>query len=120
MTTTNATGQQVSIFDKDGNCSAVAGEDQGQLASQYCGMYHTFRDTIFVENGYQVHMRTRYDRYIGEYVLHCHILDHEDGGMMLNIAIVPDLSAVGGGLGMVMKHNASATPSMTMPMPMKH
>jgi FtsP/CotA-like multicopper oxidase with cupredoxin domain len=118
VTTPNASGLQVSIFDKDGNCNAVAGEDQGQLASQYCGMYHTFRDTIFVENNYQVHIRTRYDRYIGEYVLHCHILDHEDGGMMLNIAIVPDLSAVGGGLGMVMKHNASATPSMTMPMPM--
>src|SRR6266436_9023817 len=76
-------------------------------------MYHTFRDTIFVENNYQVHIRTRYDRYIGEYVLHCHILDHEDSGMMLNIAIVPDLSAAGGGLGMVMKHAASATPSMT-------
>jgi FtsP/CotA-like multicopper oxidase with cupredoxin domain len=122
VTTANASGLQVSIFDKDGNCNAVAAGDTGQLASQYCGMYHTFRDTIFVENNYQIHTRTRYDRYIGEYVLHCHILDHEDGGMMLNIAIVPDLSAAGGGLGMVMKHNASATPSMTMPMqmPMKH
>ena len=89
------------------------------MANQYCGMWHTFRDTILSRTISGL-TRTRYDRYIGEYVLHCHILDHEDGGMMLNIAIVPDLSAVGGGLGMVMKHNASATPSMTMPMPMKH
>lgn len=35
--------------------------------------------------------RTRYQRYIGEYVLHCHILDHEDRGMMQNVKIVlPD------------------------------
>ena len=38
--------------------------------------------------------------YIGEYVMHCHILDHEDSGMMANILIVPDGSAPGGGLGM--------------------
>jgi FtsP/CotA-like multicopper oxidase with cupredoxin domain len=25
---------------------------------------------------------------IGEFVLHCHILDHEDQGMMQNISIV--------------------------------
>ena len=38
--------------------------------------------------GYTVTVRTRYQRYIGEFVLHCHILDHEDQGMMQNVAIV--------------------------------
>jgi hypothetical protein len=39
----------------------------------------------------------------------CHILDHEDAGMMANIAIVPDLNSPGGGLGMSsMNHAASA------------
>jgi FtsP/CotA-like multicopper oxidase with cupredoxin domain len=118
VTTSNAQGQQESIFDKDGNCNALAGDQKQQLASQYCGMYHTFRDTLFVENNFQVYIKTTYDRYIGEYVIHCHILDHEDSGMMLNIAIVPDLSAPGGGLGMQMKHGAAAT--TPMPMPMKH
>lgn len=33
-------------------------------------------------------IRTRYSRYIGQYVLHCHILDHEDQGMMQNVQIV--------------------------------
>jgi hypothetical protein len=103
----------------------VSGDSQ-QLANQYCGMRHTFRDTIFVENNFQVHIRTRYDRYIGEYVLHCHILDHEDAGMMLNVAIVPDVNQPGGGLGMKMRHRAPATPVSdtsshqmqgTMPMP---
>ena len=38
-------------------------------------------------------------------MIHCHILDHEDGGMMANIEIVPDATAPGGGLGMPgMKH----------------
>lgn len=68
-------------------------------------MWHTFRDTVFVQNGYQVFIRTRYDRYIGEFVIHCHILDHEDGGMMSNIQIVPNINAPGNGLGMAgMKH----------------
>jgi multicopper oxidase len=34
---------------------------------------------------YTIVVRTRYERYIGEYVLHCHILDHEDQGMMQNV-----------------------------------
>lgn len=37
---------------------------------------------------YTIVVRTRYQRYIGEFVLHCHILDHEDQGMMQNVSIV--------------------------------
>jgi FtsP/CotA-like multicopper oxidase with cupredoxin domain len=123
VTTTLQNGQQQSIFDKDGNCMpGIVSGDQQQLANQYCGMFHTFRDTIFVENNYQVHIRTRYDRYIGEYVLHCHILDHEDAGMMLNISIVPDINQPRGGIGMVMRHNATSAsnaPAHQMPRPMQ-
>ena len=90
-------GVQVSIFDKDGHCKKL---DPDGLTNQYCSLYHTFRDTVFVENNYQVRARTYYDRYIGEFVIHCHILDHEDAGMMLNIQIVPDVNAPGGGMGM--------------------
>ncbi|MBL8300066.1 MAG: multicopper oxidase domain-containing protein [Rhodanobacteraceae bacterium] len=51
----------------------------------------TWRDTLFVKGGYSLYVRTRYQRYIGEYVLHCHILDHEDQGMMQNVRVVlPD------------------------------
>ncbi len=98
-------GTQQSIYDSSGHCKPDLVPDTQGLGNQYCNMYHTFRDTIFVENSYQVHIRTYYDRYIGEFVIHCHILDHEDGGMMQNIEIVPDLSAPGGGVGMAgMKH----------------
>ncbi len=106
VTTQGPDGMPVSIFDANGNCKAsmITPDKQG-LVNEYCGMYHVFRDTIFVENNYRVQIRTHYERYIGEYVIHCHILDHEDAGMMLNIQIVPDLSAPGHGLGMAgMKH----------------
>jgi FtsP/CotA-like multicopper oxidase with cupredoxin domain len=105
VTTTLSDGSTVSIYTKDGKCRTDLPKDTQGLDNQYCGMWHTFRDTIFVENNYQVHIRTNYDRYIGEFVIHCHILDHEDGGMMMNIEIVPDIKAAGGGIGMGdMKH----------------
>ena len=97
---TLADGTQESIFQADGHCKPSILTEKPGLAKQYCGMWHTYRDTIFVEDGYQVFTRTYYDRYIGEFVIHCHILDHEDAGMMLNIEIVPDLTAPNGGIGM--------------------
>ena len=61
--TTNANGQQISIYNPDGTCKPdIVYADKQQLANQYCGMWHTFRDTIFVENNYQIRVRTRYDR----------------------------------------------------------
>ena len=56
---------------------------------QYPGLKGVWRDTIFVKEGYKVFVRTRYERYIGNFVQHCHILEHEDKGMMENISIVP-------------------------------
>ena len=55
---------------------------------QYPGLKGLWKDTLWVKAGYTVTMRTRYKRYIGEFVLHCHILDHEDEGMMQNVAVV--------------------------------
>ncbi len=58
---------------------------------QYAGMLNTWKDTIFVQSDVVIQIYTRYQRYIGQYVLHCHILDHEDQGMMQNVEVVlPD------------------------------
>ena len=38
----------------------------------------------------QLQLRTRFLVYPGEYVLHCHILIHEDRGMMVNVTIKDD------------------------------
>lgn len=63
--------------------------------NQFYGLAGVWKDTLLISAGYEVTMRTRYERYIGEFVLHCHILDHEDQGMMQNVAIA--LPAAGGG-----------------------
>jgi FtsP/CotA-like multicopper oxidase with cupredoxin domain len=94
----DVTYKRKSIFGPDGRCLVPA--DSVGLQNQYCNLWHTFKDTVFVQNDYEVHIRTTYARYIGEFVMHCHILDHEDSGMMANVLIVPDASAPGGGLGM--------------------
>ena len=41
-----------------------------------------WRDTLMVKKGEPITVYSRYERYIGKFVLHCHILDHEDQGMM--------------------------------------
>jgi FtsP/CotA-like multicopper oxidase with cupredoxin domain len=81
----------VDNFGKDQNGNPV-------IDPQYPGLKGVWKDTLFVKNigggqagAYTVVVRTRYERYIGDFVLHCHILDHEDQGMMQNIRIaVPD------------------------------
>jgi FtsP/CotA-like multicopper oxidase with cupredoxin domain len=68
---------------------------------QYAGLKNAWKDTLWLKSNlpaddnpagtdgiYKIKVRTRYERYIGEFVLHCHILDHEDQGMMQNVAIV--------------------------------
>lgn len=55
---------------------------------QYVGLKGMWKDTLWIKPNYTVTLRTRYERYIGDFVLHCHILDHEDEGMMQNVAIV--------------------------------
>lgn len=58
---------------------------------QYKNLKGIWKDTIWVKNvggkSYKVIIRSRYERYIGDFVLHCHILDHEDQGMMQNVRI---------------------------------
>ena len=47
-----------------------------------------WRDTLLVRRGIQEHVFSHYTDYIGKYVYHCHILDHEDQGMMELVEIV--------------------------------
>lgn len=41
-----------------------------------------WRDTIILHEGWTVKARSRYETFTGLFVQHCHILDHEDSGMM--------------------------------------
>jgi len=57
---------------------------------QYRGLKGQFKDTIFVKEGYRVIARTKYKKFEGDFVQHCHILDHEDLGMMETVRICGD------------------------------
>jgi L-ascorbate oxidase len=75
----------LSIFDASHRCTAT----EQTAVPFYCDQYHVFRDTMFVHREYVVIARTRYDDYIGKFVIHCHMLEHEDQGMMQNVTVVP-------------------------------
>jgi FtsP/CotA-like multicopper oxidase with cupredoxin domain/peroxiredoxin len=47
-----------------------------------------WRDTVKIPAGGYVKMRTRYEDFVGNFVQHCHILDHEDQGMMELVSIL--------------------------------
>ena len=105
--------QIVEILDPSGrDVSAPGAVDDagGRVDPQYPGLQNVWKDTIWIKNlinnpqdipdklatsMYTIKIRTRYQRYVGEYVLHCHILDHEDQGVMQKVRIeLPD--GVGG------------------------
>lgn len=94
--------QIVKILDPSGkDVSAPGAVDNagGCVDPQYPGLKGVWKDTLWVKSLigfstcntdpgiYTIVVRSRYQRYIGEYVLHCHILDHEDQGMMQNVSI---------------------------------
>ena len=47
----------------------------------------TIQDTVWVEPGRDVVIRMKYRQWTGKSVFHCHILPHEDTGMMKNFLI---------------------------------
>ena len=46
-----------------------------------------WKDVILVNTDYDALIYTRYLKFWGDFVMHCHILDHEDQGMMQRIRI---------------------------------
>jgi len=91
----------IAILDPNGkDVSAPGAVDDygGAIDPQYPGLKGVWKDTLWVKSvqkvpsgpymPYRLFVRTRYERYIGAFVLHCHILDHEDQGMMQNVEIV--------------------------------
>ncbi|MEM6406344.1 MAG: multicopper oxidase family protein [Pseudomonadota bacterium] len=88
----NEQGDDVSAYHPDdyATCHGSANDKPTELDcgdEPYAGLKHVWKDTLFVPGKHTVIIRTRYQRYIGEFVLHCHILEHEDRGMMQNVRI---------------------------------
>ena len=48
------------------------------------------KDTVLLKKDIRIGFRTRYERFTGDFVLHCHIMFHGDHGMMQNLRIAAD------------------------------
>jgi FtsP/CotA-like multicopper oxidase with cupredoxin domain len=56
----------------------------------YGGLIGQWKDTVVVKKNVRVTFRTRYERFTGDFVIHCHILFHGDHGMMQNLRIAAE------------------------------
>ncbi len=62
----------------------VVSHSSGPLGPHELGL----KDTVLVWPGETVQLALRFERHAGLYVLHCHNLEHEDAGMMLNLEVL--------------------------------
>jgi FtsP/CotA-like multicopper oxidase with cupredoxin domain len=56
--------------------------------------YRAWKDTVLVPFGQSVRIRIPFRDFGGKTVYHCHILDHEDLGMMGMLAIQDEVAIV--------------------------
>jgi len=59
----------------------------------YAGLKGEWKDTVFLKQDLRIAFRTRYERFTGDFVTHCHIMFHGDHGMMLNLRIAAESGA---------------------------
>ncbi|MDZ4850136.1 MAG: multicopper oxidase domain-containing protein [Pirellulaceae bacterium] len=52
------------------------------------GYKSLWRDTLAMKQGLTYELLTKYEDFTGSFVNHCHILDHEDNGMMEKVTII--------------------------------
>lgn len=71
----HAHGVQFQVYSRNGN-SNLAPNDKG------------WKDTVLVNPFESVKLLVKFDDYRGIYLFHCHNLEHEDEGMMLNFKVV--------------------------------
>jgi spore coat protein A len=79
---TNPTGttHMVHIHDVDQQCIS---RDGGP-----CYPYEKMKETWAVAPGETLELKMKFTDHVGKYVLHCHILEHEDDGMMTQFEVV--------------------------------
>ncbi|MCU4629988.1 multicopper oxidase domain-containing protein [Acinetobacter variabilis] len=72
---------------KEVDVSELAPDDNDTDDVQYRGMKGQFKDTLFIKANYKFILRSHYKKFEGDFVQHCHILDHEDQGMMETVRV---------------------------------
>lgn len=53
-----------------------------------CSSYETMKETWAIASGETLELKLKFTDHIGIYMLHCHILEHEDDGMMTLFEVV--------------------------------
>lgn len=79
---TNPTGttHMVHIHDVDQQCISRNGSP--------CPPYETMKETWSIHPGETLALKLRFTDHTGIYMLHCHILEHEDDGMMTQFEVI--------------------------------
>jgi FtsP/CotA-like multicopper oxidase with cupredoxin domain len=80
--------QIVSIKDSQGR--DVTDPKGPAFDPDYAGLKGEWKDTVFIKQDVRVAFRTRYERFTGDFVIHCHIMFHGDHGMMQNLRIAAE------------------------------
>jgi FtsP/CotA-like multicopper oxidase with cupredoxin domain len=79
---TNPTGQPhtVHIHDVSQQCLSRNGGA--------CYSYETMKETWYLEPGESIELKLRFTDHTGKYMLHCHMIEHADDGMMAQFEVV--------------------------------
>ena len=80
--------QIVSINDAQGR--DVTDPSSPVFDPDYAGLKGEWKDTVILKQDLRVAFRTRYERFSGDFVIHCHIMFHGDHGMMQNLRIAAE------------------------------
>jgi FtsP/CotA-like multicopper oxidase with cupredoxin domain len=57
---------------------------------------HNLKETFFLDPGESVTIATKFTDHLGKFVFHCHMLDHEDHGLMSQFEVVEDTAKAAG------------------------
>jgi FtsP/CotA-like multicopper oxidase with cupredoxin domain len=77
----------IRVTDREGR--DVTDPNSPAFDRDYEGLIGEWRDTLIVKNGHRAVVRTRYERYVGDFLVHCHFAGHGDRGMMQLVRIEP-------------------------------
>ncbi len=80
--------QIISIDDPDGR--DMTDPASPAFDPDYAGLKGEWKDTVMLKKDARVAFRTRYERFTGDFVIHCHIMFHGDHGMMQNLRIAAE------------------------------
>jgi L-ascorbate oxidase len=83
--------QIVSI--KDAQERDVTDPNSAAFDADYAGLNGEWMDTVMLKKDLRIIFRTRYERFAGDFVTHCHIMYHGDHGMMQNLRIAAEGAA---------------------------